>query len=208
MADVKISALPAATSATSVNEFPANQAGTTRKVTLDQMHEARVLGRDMSTVTINNSAATTSIYSVTIPARELGTNRIARTIIAGEYRHTAGASQTITIRVGYSTTTLYQDASQGASVSAQSRPVFLQFDLGNRGATNAQVLGGYMSVGAGGGTTTGEGNFGTTALLITPIRGLSAIDSTSAATFEVFVTLSAASTLVSFNKWYGYTELI
>lgn len=37
MADVKISALPAATSVSLSDEFPANQAGTTRKITLDQL---------------------------------------------------------------------------------------------------------------------------------------------------------------------------
>lgn len=37
MADVKISALPAATAISLTDEFPANQAGTTRKITLDQL---------------------------------------------------------------------------------------------------------------------------------------------------------------------------
>ena len=209
MADVKISALPAASSGNSLDELAANQAGTTRKLTLEQVQNSFVLGRDMSTVTINNSTATTSIYSVNIPGRILGTNRVARTIIGGEYRHTAGAAQTVTIRVGYSTTTLYQDVSATNAVSANSRPVHMQFILGNRNATNAQVLNGFVLLGDSGGATTGQGNFGTDEIIaVTPMRGLSAVDSTSNATFEVFVRLSAASTLVSFNKWYAYTELI
>jgi hypothetical protein len=209
MADVTISALPAATSATSLNEIPANQAGTTRKLTVEQVHDSYVLGRDMSTVTINNSATTTSIYSVNIPARALGTNRIARTFILGEYRHTAGtASSGVRIRVGYSTTTMYHETAATPAVSANSRPIWAVFDLVNRNATNAQALGGLIEFGAPG-ALIGEGDMGTDEIVsATPLRGLAAIDSTSAATFEVFVRLSDASTLMSFNKWYGYTELI
>ena len=208
MADVKISALPAASSGNSNDELAANQAGTTRKITLERLHDTYVLGRDMSTVTINNSNNTTSIYSVSIPARALGTNRVARTTILGEYRHTAGTAQTMNVRVGYSTTTMYQDTSAAPTVSANSRPVRLEFDLVNRDATNAQALGGLIIFG-GPTATTGVGDLATDEVISnTPLRGLAAVDSTSAATFEVFVRLSAASTLVSFNKWYGYTELI
>ena len=208
MPDVKISALPAASSGNSVDELAANQAGTTRKVTLEQAHDVYVLGRDASTVTINNSNATTSLYSVRIPARALGTNRVALTKLWGEYRHTAGTAQTVAIRVGYSTTTIYYDLSAAPAVSSSSRPMYMEFYLANRGATNAQVLGGTITFGSGG-ATTGEGDLATDEIVSnTPIRGLSAIDSTSAATFEVFARLSAASTLVSFNKWYAYTELV
>ena len=208
MADVRISALPAATSAVTTDEYAANQVGTTRKVTLEQIHNRYVLARDPSTVTINNSNVTTSIYSCNIPANSLGTDRIARTHIHGEYRHTAGAAQTIAVRVGFSTTTMWYDLSVAAGVSSNSRPMYIILDLMNRGATNAQILGGFIQCG-GGAATTGEGDLATDEMLsATPLRGLAAIDTTSAATFEAFVRLSAASTLVSFNKWYGYTELI
>lgn len=43
-ADVKISALPAATTVSNNDEFPANQAGTTRKVTIGQAARTRIAG--------------------------------------------------------------------------------------------------------------------------------------------------------------------
>lgn len=39
MADVKISALPAASSAASTDELPANQSGTTRKLTVQKISD-------------------------------------------------------------------------------------------------------------------------------------------------------------------------
>ena len=207
MADVKISALPAASSANTTDELPANQAGTTRKVTVHQLHEKFVLARDSNTVLINNSATTTSIYSCTIPANVLAADRTARTYLLGQYWHDVGATATFNLRVGYSTTTMYQDASAALAVSATSRPVVLELYLSNKSATNAQQLGGVVLIGTTAGVTTGWGDLATGGTALS-LRGTAAIDSTSAATLEVFVTHSTASVHVSFEKLYAFTELI
>jgi len=207
MADVKISALPVASSITSGHQFAVNQVGTTRSVTLEQIHDSYILGRGGAATNINNSATTTSIYSVAIPANAMGTGRVVRTKLIGEYWHSAGATATLTFRIGLSTTTLYQDASAALAVSANSRPCWVEVFLANLGATNSQILGGEINIGSTGGATTGQGDLataGTSAL----IRGTSAVDTTSAVTLDFFVRHSVASTLISYQHWYGYSELI
>jgi len=207
MADVKISALPAASSAASTDEYAANQVGTSRKVTLQQVHDYYVLGRGGAATNINNSTTTTSIYSVGIPANVMGTNRTVRTRLYGEYWHSAGATATLTVRIGLSTTTLYQDASAALAVSANSRPILWDIDLANLAANNSQALLGKINIGGTGGATTGQGDIAA-AGTDTEIRGTSAVDTSSAATLDVFVRHSAASTLITYRHWFGYTELI
>ena len=207
MADVKISALAAASSAATTDEYAANQAGTSRKVTLQQIHDAYILGRGGAAANINNSAATTSIYSCAIPANVMGTTRTVRTKLLGEYWHSAGATATLTFRVGLSTTTMYQDATAALAVSANSRPVWIDVHLTNLGANNSQVFGGEVNVGATGGATTGQGDLataGTSAI----VRGTAAVDTSSAVTLDFFVTHSVASTLITYRHWAGITELI
>jgi hypothetical protein len=208
MADVKISALPVASSVTSGHQFPANQVGTTRSVTLEQIHDFYLLGRGGAAANINNSTTTTSIYSVGIPARYMGTNRTVRTFLVGEYWHSAGATATLTARIGLSSTTLYQDASAALAVSANSRPVCWEVELTNLAATNSQVLGGKIIVSGTGGATTGQGDLAATATQTTTLTGTAAVDTTSAVTLDFFVRHSAASALITYRHWYGYTELI
>ena len=208
MADVRISALPAASSATTGNEFAANQVGTTRKITLEQLHDAYVLGRGGAATNINNSTTTTSIYSVSIPANVMGTNRTVRTRLQGEYWHSVGATATMNIRIGLSTTTMWYDTSAALVVSTTSRPVNMDFDLTNLGATNSQLLWGKILIGEVV-AITGWGELDTDEIMATtPFHGTAAVNTTSAVTLDVFVRHSVASTLVTYRHWTGYTELI
>lgn len=207
MADVKISALPAASSAATTDEYPANQAGTTRKVTLQQIRDSSILGRGGVAANINNSTTTTSIFSCKIPANVMGTSGIVRTHLRGEYWHSVGATASMNLRIGLSSTTIYQDATAAFAVSANSRPFLWDFSIANLGATNSQVLVGEISQGGTGGATTGQGDLaagGTDS----QIRGTAAVDTTSDVTLDVFVRHSAASTLITYRHWFGYSELV
>lgn len=209
MADSTISALPRVTSPSTTMIIPvANLSGSsTQGLSIDSLFKTRRVGRDVVSANINNSAVTTSIYSVLVPANSLGTDGILRTRILGEYWHSAGATATLMLRIGLSSTTMYQDATAAIAVSANTRPVFLQLDLVNQNSASVQVLGGKMEMGAPG-ATTGEGDAATAAPTDVVIRGTAAVDTTSNQTFDVFVAHSVASTLVTFRKWYGYSELI
>lgn len=209
MADSTISALPRVASASTTMIIPvANLSGSsTQGLSVDSLFKVRRVGRDVVSAVINNSIVTTSIYSAKIPANSMGTDGILRTRILGEYWHSAGAVASFNLRVGLSTTTMYQDTTATFAVSVDSRPVFLQLDLVNQNSASVQVLGGKMEVGAPT-ATTGQGDAAVAAPVDVVIRGTAAVATSSDVTFDVFIAHSVASTLVSFNKWYGYSELI
>ena len=209
MADSTISALPRVASPATTMIIPVADVSnsTTNGLSIQSLFATRLIGRDMTVSNINNSAATTSIYSVLIPANSMNSTSVVRTRILGEYWHSAGATATFNLRVGLSTTTMYQDTTAALTVSATSRPVWIQLDLCNSKSTISQVLGGKMEVGAPG-ATTGQGDAATAAPIDVVIRGTANVDTGSNATLDVFVTHSVASTLVSFQKWYGYSELL
>jgi hypothetical protein len=186
----------------------ANLSGSsTQGLSIDSLFKTRRIGRDVSAHTLNNSATTTSIYSCKVPANSLGTDGILRTRILGEYWHDVGAAASFNLRIGLSTTTMYQDTTATFTASATSRPVFMQLDLVNNGATNSQVLGGKMEVGAPG-ATTGQGDAATAATVDVVIRGTAAVDTTSDSTFDVFIAHSTASAHITYAGFYGYSELL
>lgn len=209
MADSTISALPRVASPSTTMIIPiANLSGSsTQGLSIDSLFKTRIIGRDVSSHTINNSATTTSIYSVLIPANSMGTDRIVRTRILGEYWHSAGAVASFNLRVGLSTTTMYQDTTATFAVSATSRPVFINLDLVNNGANNSQILGGKMEVGSPG-ATTGQGDAAVAAPVDVVIRGTAAVASSSDMTLDVFIAHSAASLLITYAGFYGYSEII
>jgi hypothetical protein len=210
MADSTISQLPRVASALTTDIIPLARlsTATTQGITPQILHDYYVLGRGGAATNINNSAVTTSIYSCAIPANVMGTNRTVRTRLNGEFWHSAGGTTTLNIRVGLSTTTMWLDTSAALAVSASSRPVFIDLDLVNLGATNSQALGGVIRIGSPG-ATTGQGDLATTAAVVTPITGTAAIDTTaSGVTLDVFIAHSLASTLVTYRHWAGYTELV
>jgi hypothetical protein len=210
MADSSISNLPRVGSVSTTMIIPVASLSnaTTLGLSIQSLWlGTRIVGRDVAVANINNSAATTSIYSVKVPANALGTDRILRTRILGEYFHSVGATATMNLRIGLSTTTMYQDATAAIAVSANSRPMFLNLDLVNQNSQSVQVLGGKMEMGAGG-ATTGEGDAATAAPTDVVIRGVGAVATSSDVTFDVFITHSVASTLVRFTKWYGYSEIV
>lgn len=207
MADAKISAFAAAASGLTTMELAVNNAGTSSKLTVFELLRTRLMGRDCAPTNLNNSTNTTSIYSCTIPANWMGSTGVVRTRLLGEYWHSVGAAASINLRIGLSSTTLYQDTTATMTASADSRPVWISFDIVNLGATNSQVLGGKMEIAAPT-ATTGQGDAATVAPTDVVMRGTAAVDTTSASTLDVFIKHSAASTLITYRHWYGYTELV
>jgi hypothetical protein len=209
MADSTISGLAIATSVRTTDRIPfvTLSASSTQAVTPQLLHDYYVLGRGGPAANVNNSTTTTSIYSVGIPANVMGTNRTVRTVLTGEYWHGAGTAATLKIRVGLSTTTLYNDVTATIASSANSRPVRIELSLRNLDATNSQCLGGLIQIGTPG-ATTGEGDLAVASIVDCPIRGTSAVDTTSASTLDVFVWHSAASAQITYRHWFGHTELV
>ena len=64
------------------------------------------IDRDLSTVSVDNTATETSIYSYSVPAGMLGVDRLIHVQIAGTYRNGGSGTRTLTINLKYGTTTV------------------------------------------------------------------------------------------------------
>jgi hypothetical protein len=159
-------------------------------------------------VTISNSAAETSVLSVSIPADTLGTAGGVKVSIYGRYVNNTGANRTFTARVKFGSTTLFADTTANLATSATARPVAFEMGLLNKNATNAQGLGGTMTVSNSTAGANGFGDLATDEIIAqTAISGTSAENTTAARTFDVTMQLSNASAAHTFTVDYALLEL-
>lgn len=102
-----------------------------------------VYGRLGAAVDVANTAVETTLFSQTINANDLSTNKRLVLVGSGDYLHNNGASDTITLRLKFGTFTLTLPASSlGGTIGATRRPWSLlswETMIANQSATNAQV---------------------------------------------------------------------
>jgi hypothetical protein len=166
------------------------------------------LSRAASLLDVVNSVAETSLFSFSLPANLLGTNRMVRLTLFGDYLNNSGATRTVTFKAKYGATTLFNDVTLALAASASRRPFRAEVELANQGATNAQVLSGLISLGLPGGTTSGLGDLSGLPVLVNHLFGSSAEDSTAAKTLDLTVTHSAASASLSIRRQYACLALV
>ena len=98
-----------------------------------------VLDRDDTQPLVSNASTYTTLYSYSVPASELGTNRIIQFWILGYFFNTSGASRYMKIRVKYGGTTMYEDTMGGiGSISGQQISTRFLMNLMNLGVTYSQ----------------------------------------------------------------------
>lgn len=135
-----------------------------------------------------NSAVETTMYSKSIAANDLSTNKTLRLTLDGDHiANSVGNAKNLTIRVKFGGTTMYAETVNLSTDSATRSPFSLVFRLSNQGATNSQVVVGEYNLSTGGGgtgPTTGEGAT-TTTNSIRKLFGTAAVDTTSAQTLAV-----------------------
>ena len=171
-----------------------------------------VLDKNTTTVTVTNSFTETTLYTVSVPANTLGTNKMLRVTMGGTYLNNSGATKSMVVSIKYGATTLYSDTSAALFSGTALRGWRLEFILAANAATNAQKLIGSFGMSHGGATTTGTGdsnvmigdNDGSYGLLY----GTSAIDSTVAQTLLVTVTHNASDVNTTITRYTVITELI
>jgi len=148
---------------------------------LTTIQYSKSLDTDSSAVSVSNTITETTIYSYTVSANELGTNKIVNGIIQGTYLNNSGANRTVRVRVKYGATTILDKTSGNLAANASTGNFQIQFYLANQNATNVQEA--YMICSFESGANVSV-NFDD--------RGVAAIDSTSSQSLVVTVTLSAA----------------
>jgi hypothetical protein len=154
---------------------------------------------------IVNTAAETALFSATLPANTLGTDRAVRATIIGDYLNNSGANQTIRLRVKYGATTLYDDITAALATNAARRALRVEALLAAANSATSQALGGVVALSAAGGTTAGLGDLaGVT--VTAPLSGAAAENSATPLLFSVTVTHSAANANLSLRRLYAVVE--
>lgn len=122
----------------------------------------RTLDRKVVLTTVANTGTETAVYSFTVPANTLSTNKQIRLTLVGDYLNNTGGADIFTMRVKFGATTLLTYALNMAQ-DATRRVLGFQAMLSAENATNAQSVGGIAwngGVGSTGGTmVTLGGNF-------------------------------------------------
>lgn len=163
---------------------------------------------------ISNSAAETTIFSVTVPANTLNTTnlRALHVCLFFELLNNTAATHAFTLRVKLGATTLYADTSALLAASAIARPVVLELWLYTQSAgvqLGQQFVSGFLRIGNIVAATTGIGDLATDATQNTNFSSIGGIE--NAATdlvFAVTVQLDAASAVFSLTGRGGFAELI
>lgn len=171
-----------------------------------------VIDRSTSTVDVVSTAALTSIYTKSIAAGSMSTDRGLELWIGGDWLNNTGSNQGLRFQVIFGATTMFDitNASLGASNAAR-QPILIHLMLQNLGAANSQLLTGRIVIPdtSFGAATTGIGNLLTTSGSGQGTFGGTAAENTAlATTLDIKVAPSAASASLSIRKKGAILQLL
>lgn len=153
---------------------------------------------------VNTTAVETSIFSGTVPANAMGTNKTLMIRMTGNWKVENLSGRTFTIRVKLGGTTVFTSVS-AASTKTTLRHAYWQIvqiqniDAGNQRSAFYMGRGGPGSAAGAFGTITTPGGYGTNA---------TAIDTTAALTLEITVQLSTSHVNHEFVRHGCWVELV
>lgn len=166
-----------------------------------------VYDREGTTVDVQNTTSETTIYSKTVAAGALSTNKVLRLTMYGDALRNAGHNPTVKVKLGG--TTVLDDVVLWGSNSATRAPWLMNLMIANLSASSQWVMG-QIVTGARGSMTTGVGDWASGAGLEGGLGVSSAdpaVDTTAACDLVVTVTWSGASASSSWRKRYAILEL-
>ena len=179
-------------------------AGTTATISAN----SRVLSTITTNADVTNTAAETTLATISIPANILGTGNIVRITLFGNWEANSG-STTVTIRFKYGTTTMYQDTTSSlgatASVAGWAAHLFLSADAG---ATNDQDLIGQFVQGPRAAVTTGFGDIAAAGGISTIVGGDAAENSTGTLNFTMTVQWATGNSAYHWRLISGVAEIL
>lgn len=169
-----------------------------------------VLDRTVTDSDVTNTTTETTVFTKTIPANAMSTNRVLHLIFIADYLNNNATSATLTIRIKFGGTTAWADSVDASAINASRRPFTLELWLANQNASNDQVGGGLIMLGAAAGATTGIGDFDTDEIeSVTPFTTIDlAIDTTANQDLVVTAQWDVTQTTTSFKRRFAVLEII
>lgn len=170
-----------------------------------------VLSRLTTPVDVVNTTTETTLFTYTVPAGIMSTNRRLRLELGGDYLNNSGLPVTTseTLRIKFGGTTIWEDVGKLHASSSNRKPWFMRVNITNLGAANSQGLGGTIMLG-GSPATTGIGEYGDDELDASTAIGNTGltIDTTATAVLAVSVQHGQADAAVSYRVNAGTLELV
>lgn len=165
----------------------------------------RVLDRKVTSTTVVSSVTETVVYTFSVPANTLSTNKALRCTLLGDYFNNSGGNANLAIKGKFGGTTFYTAAVAAFTSSATHRGQYLVMYLQALNATNAQaVYTNWISIGSGGvsgAATSAEFTF-------YGFYEAMAEDSTGALTFQITVQHDTNAATVSFKELSVLLEVV
>lgn len=147
-----------------------------------------------TSVDVTNTTAETSIFSYTVPANRMSTNRMLRLTLLGDLLYNNSDTNQVTLRTKLGGTTINTYNCDPSGLSIARRWWELVIYVANRNATNSQIVISSMHGGA--------------VPSLNEVQGSGAAINTAVdALLEVTAQWSAASTNNSFRREYGVLEM-
>lgn len=156
---------------------------------LSTIYYSKSLSTDSTQVTVSNSVTETTLYTYSIPANQLGTDKVLEGLVEGTYLNNSAANRTVRVRVKYGATTILDKTSGNLGTSATSGTFSINFYLANQGANNVQQAYMYCSFESGANVSVDFTD-----------RGVAAIDSTTTQSLVVTVALTNATATQTITK--------
>jgi hypothetical protein len=154
----------------------------------------QILDRDVTVNEVVSTAVETTVYTFSVPANTLSTNRAIRLTLLGTYLNNSGSNRDLTPKVTFGGTTVTGTATTGWGSSASRRLITLEVVISAFNATNAQRAAGKFRVGPAGSV---DGTL-VAATLYDFYHNALAIDTTIAQTLAVTWTHSFSASTISF----------
>ena len=165
------------------------------------------LDRDVTETEVVNTTTETTVYSYSVPANTLGTNKLLRLTLIGDYLNNSGTDKTLTLKITYGATSLLNQAFTFIATSASRRAIPLESWLSANNATNSQRSLTRLWI-FGGGSAGSPPSLQAISHRGLAVHNAVAEDSTAAKTLAVTVTHNNADTTISFRAFDTQLELI
>ena len=119
-----------------------------------------VYNRAVTDNDIVNTSTKTTLYSFTVNANDLGTDKILEIDIFCDYLNDSGSSRSFDFWIEFGSTTLFQHTFGSYAAAATRRPLFLKIFLANRNSSSSQQCWGFVQMGDTDAPTVGIGHLG------------------------------------------------
>jgi hypothetical protein len=165
---------------------------------------SNVIAKAVAVNDIVSNAAKTAAFSFTVPAAKLGTDKIIKIELWGDYLNNSGSTRVLTLEIAYGATVMWADASTAQTASATRHAWRWEIYLQAQNSASAQAIGGCFQMSNITGATTGIGDLSVSlptnaTVMNVAFSGTAAETSTGALTFAANVTHPASDANLSFK---------